>query len=86
MTLQTYDAESFEELASRLVEVSGKFREMAKQQKQSGLKPVKLNARKLQEWFDYIEIWAQAASGRQLTESLKQRGAQRAAKAKRKKS
>lgn len=85
MTLQPYGSDTFEDMAARLVEISGKFRDMAKQQRQSGLKPIKLNDRKLQEWFNHIEIWAQDANGRQQTDFVRQRGAERANKAKRKK-
>lgn len=85
MTLQTYDAKAFDDMAARLVELSGKFKEVAKQQRQLGLKSIDLNDRKLLEWISYIEIWAQSSKGRQMTESVRQRGTQRAEKVKGKK-
>ena len=65
MTLQSYSADKFDDLATRLIEISGKFRELAKIQKQSGIKAISLNDRKLQEWMIHIEVWAQDAAGRQ---------------------
>lgn len=83
MTLQSYTSETFDDLAVRLGEISGKCRELAKQQRQSGLESIELNDRKLHEWIVHIEVWAQDASGRQQTQVVFHKGMQRALTVKR---
>ena len=85
MTLQPYGSESFDELALRMLDVAAVFRDMARLQRQGNVKSVGLHDRKLLEWVANIEIWAQDARGRQQTELVRQRGAQRAQSVGRKK-
>lgn len=85
MTLKQYGTEQLDELALRMLDVAALFRELAKQQRQGDAQPIPLHDRKLLEWLSGIEIWAEDARGRQQTELIRQRGAQRAQKIARKK-
>jgi len=78
MTLQQYKPESFDELALRLLDAAALMRDLAHQQRHSGVKAVGLNDRKLLEWLGNIEVWAQDARGRQQTEFVRKRGSERA--------
>ncbi|MCE9554121.1 MAG: hypothetical protein K8T91_12200 [Planctomycetes bacterium] len=79
MTLQQYGPERLDELALRMLDVASLFRDMANQQRQGDPKAaVGLHDRKLLEWLSSIEVWAEDARGRQQTEVIRKRGAERA--------
>jgi hypothetical protein len=78
MTLKQYGAEQLDDLALRVLDVAALFRDLANQQRQGGAQPIPLHDRKLLQWLSAIEIWAEDARGRQQTELIRQRGAQRA--------
>ena len=86
MTLQQYGPERLDELALRMLDVAALFRDMARQQRQGDSNAtVGLHDRKLLEWLSSIEVWAEDARGRQQTEMIRKRGAERAQSMARKK-
>ncbi len=57
MTLETYDPDRFNELALRLMDLTGQLRRIAIRSQQEGLDPLPLNDKKALEWLGKLEEW-----------------------------
>ena len=85
MTLQAYDPDKLDQLALRVLDLSGIFRAMANKARADQPSRLNLQDRKAHEWISNLEQWARKAETELEMAILRNKGASKAAETPRRK-
>jgi hypothetical protein len=78
MTLIPYQAEQFDRLALRFLDLAATFRYIAQRSRDDGIENVAVHDKKANEWLAKLELWAEEARQRFELVAMRNLGAKKA--------